>query len=748
VSILRRTGKFIAAGWYEKIACIFVGIIIMRCLTIFEGYWWEDTFRIVYGTLLAAIVIDVLLPVKRIVTKAILQLIGAVVITAAYVDMKWYFFDFTPQSTEEWFLLIKAHAVQLHPFIWISGAILLLHVLFGIWMHKRFHMFIFVGLAILLLAIVDSFTPIWLWDEVAWVVFIGLLWLVASHMRRLQDEHPDSWKELLEYPIQLVLPIIVIVSVLMLAGMNMPSVSPLLQDPYTMWKESKGERVTVFLGDKLPDTQSPLGTGNSSSGYSRNDDQLGGGFDYDYSTMMTVSTTQRSYWRGETKAFYTGEGWMVTGNERADDRLTKVPKGVPMSDGDLRPLAETTKVEHIVTMVREDAYPVLFAASPVSQVNWLDNPELGLPSHLLWNPLRWELRLNDAVDSEYYPTTYSVTSEVTVLDEEKLRLARSAGVFGSDSPYLQLPDTVTDRVRQLADEVTAEGTNDYDRAKLIEQYLKLNYSYNNKPDLSKLTGQSSDFVDQFLFELQEGYCDYFSTTMAVMARSLGLPARWVKGFAPGVLPASSFGGPPGEFGEEEMNPSGAGVYTVRNSDAHSWVEIYFEGYGWIGFEPTAGFSYPYRLPEGAAPVLPEIDNSPTTESPAEDGTQASNGGLFVWLASGLLLTGAAAALLFNRNKIVAAWRRYRHGSYTANDRIVLETNKLFRFCRKRGYYRDEHETLRESILRWSHANKRLRDDFRIILDGFERAKYGSAVASEEEADRFVVKARAIIEELK
>src|SRR5690606_31228497 len=78
------------------------------------------------------------------------------------------------------------------------------------------------------------------------------------------------------------------------------------------------------------------------------------------------------------------------------------------------------------------------------------------------------------------------------------------------------------------------GTNDYERALLLEQYLRMNYRYTNTPDNSLLSGQSDDFVDQFLFELQEGYCDYFSTAMVIMARTLGMPARWVKGFTAGI----------------------------------------------------------------------------------------------------------------------------------------------------------------------------------------------------------------------
>src|SRR5690606_12307588 len=82
--------------------------------------------------------------------------------------------------------------------------------------------------------------------------------------------------------------------------------------------------------------------------------------------------------------------------------------------------------------------------------------------------------------------------------------------------------------------ITSQANSDYERAKLLEEYLKQNYAYSNEPNIDRLTGQADDFVYQFLFELYEGYCDYFSTAMAVMAKSLDMPARWVKGFSPGV----------------------------------------------------------------------------------------------------------------------------------------------------------------------------------------------------------------------
>ncbi|WP_419872718.1 DUF4129 domain-containing transglutaminase family protein [Candidatus Pristimantibacillus sp. PTI5] len=746
---MKSIGLYFAKNWFDKLRFIFIAIILSNTITIFEDFWWEETFSIAYYTLFAAVAIDVLLPVRMKLLKLLLQAAASIVITSRLAQMDWLIA--APKRWEEWIWWLQVHAAQLNPFIWISLALLLLYILFGIWTATRIRMFGFVGVSILVLTIADSFTPIWLWDEVGMVVFLGLLWLVASHLARLQREHPSSWRELAEYPLQLILPIALVLTVLMTVGLNMPSMSPLLQDPYTIWKEAKGEQVQVFLGDKGTDTITPNKTGNASSGYSRNDDQLGGGFEFDYSPMMTVTTSHRSYWRGESKAVYTGVGWMDVDSATGGEVLVTVPKGEALTSLDPPPAAGTTKIDQIVTMIRKDVYPVLFAAAPLTSVNWMDEDTASLPSGLRWEASSGELRLlNWSMKNRKYPQTYSVTSSVPVIDEALLR-ETTAGwpdqeAASRNAYYLELPETLPDRVKQLAEEVTAEATNDYDKAKLLEAYLRLNFTYNNLPDETKLTGSSQDFVDQFLFELKEGYCDYFSTSMAVMARSLGLPARWVKGFAPGVLPISDYG-PPGGFTDENINPSGSGTYTVRNSDAHSWVEIYFDGFGWIPFEATAGFTFPYTLAEDQAEALPDVDTEESDVAAVSSTESSSNSKLWVWSSAVILFIAAAAWLFIRRDKLVFAWRKLRHGSYTSNDRIVIETQKLLRVCKKRGLEREEHETLREAVMRWSQSQKRLRDDFRAVLDRFEQAKYSPSMASSEEADRFVVKVRSLIDQL-
>jgi len=130
--------------------------------------------------------------------------------------------------------------------------------------------------------------------------------------------------------------------------------------------------------------------------------------------------------------------------------------------------------------------------------------------------------------------------------------------------YLQLPAHLDRRIPELARKISSGANNSYDQSLAIENYLRTNFGYT-----LNLTGKpGTDPLAHFLFESKAGHCEYFATAMAVMLRALGIPAREVNGFLPG-----------------EYN-SVAGDYIVRASDAHSWVEAYFPGNGWLTFDPT------------------------------------------------------------------------------------------------------------------------------------------------------------------
>jgi len=171
---------------------------------------------------------------------------------------------------------------------------------------------------------------------------------------------------------------------------------------------------------------------------------------------------------------------------------------------------------------------------------------------------------------------YSVVSSLSTADASMLRGAGRAYPGWVTSLYLQGAESVPARVRQLAMEIVV-GTGaqtPYDQAKAIEHWLRANITYN---EAIPAPPAGVDPVEWFLFTEREGYCNYYATAMVLMLRSQGIPARLSAGFAQGAW------------------DDARGAFLVRERDAHTWVEAYFPGYGWIEFEPTAD-ELPISLP--------------------------------------------------------------------------------------------------------------------------------------------------------
>ncbi len=158
---------------------------------------------------------------------------------------------------------------------------------------------------------------------------------------------------------------------------------------------------------------------------------------------------------------------------------------------------------------------------------------------------------------------YEAISFLPRATPERLRSAGNVYPEEIGEQYLQLPPE-DPRIAQLAREVTRAGTNAYDKASMLELFLRTKYGYTLElPDVPK-----EDPLAHFLFERRRGHCEYFASSMAVMLRTLGIPARVANGFLTG-----------------EYNDVG-NDYIVRARDAHSWVEVYFPGYDWYPFDPT------------------------------------------------------------------------------------------------------------------------------------------------------------------
>ena len=143
-------------------------------------------------------------------------------------------------------------------------------------------------------------------------------------------------------------------------------------------------------------------------------------------------------------------------------------------------------------------------------------------------------------------------------------LLRNDSVVSEDNSNLTLPP-ISKRTAALAESIVQDASTDYDKAARLERFLLANYPYELNVELLP---SGRDAVDFFLFEQQAGYCSHFATSMAVMARYVGLPARVAVGYLPGFIDPLT------------------GAHIVRVGDAHAWVEIQFQRHGWVAFDPT------------------------------------------------------------------------------------------------------------------------------------------------------------------
>jgi len=166
-------------------------------------------------------------------------------------------------------------------------------------------------------------------------------------------------------------------------------------------------------------------------------------------------------------------------------------------------------------------------------------------------------------DRERATNSYTGISDVSQPAPDGLRNSSADYDTEISRQYLQVPD-LDPRVKKLADDITANQSNSYDKALAVERYLSTNFEYT----LELPSERPKDPLAFFLLQRKKGHCEYFASALAVLLRAEGIPTRIVTGFRGG------------EFNDL------TGDYIIRARDAHSWVEVFFPGHGWVTFDPT------------------------------------------------------------------------------------------------------------------------------------------------------------------
>lgn len=717
--------SFLQWHWEDRLIWASLFVILTQWAHTLIPYWYEETISMTFSMLNLMLVIGLLIPVHPWIRIPF----GLIIVAYSVVDQLKAYDLWLPLAMEG-----KLGWLQVHPYIWLVGLIWITYELFMRFVRTSWHVTLLLVIQLLVFGILDSFTMDTLWDQVAWTMGASLLWLIGVHFRRMKARFPERWEIRPKYVLQIALSAILLLSLVITVGVSMPGLRPILMDPYTAFV-MKGER-TGPLGEL-----SGLGAANSGtsdqrlaeSGYSSDDTKLGDGFRLNYSPVMLVQTEQVGYWRAESKSIYQGDGWLdyegydnspyaiVEQNESLRDAFSRDSK------------VKTTLVKQTITMQHRGSYPALFGIGTIQKVEAVQS-ESNDP--LYWH--RYDSELASFGNRDAYPSSYTIVSEVPVYTPDQLRSSSRNKTYTRTlwEPYLQLPQDYSPKVAELAQQIVEGADNDYDRAKRIEEYLRTNYRYTTQPNTKRRA--SEDFVESFLFEVREGYCDYFSSSMAVMLRTLNVPTRWVKGFAPGTRNIQS-----SEWitGREALTlESSEGTYRVTNADAHSWVEVYLGDYGWIAFEPTPGFTMIEATDNQAEEVEPEQEKPAQEEQEIKE-TRAADEAMELpaWLgltAKLIVGTAVAAGFIFAFLKWYAVgfsfrWFRIWNRKLTIKERMILETELWLSYCRLKGMKKHPAETVREAAKRWSADKPELATSAAIIVECFEQAKYGrEAVTSD------------------
>ncbi|MFN3949417.1 DUF3488 and DUF4129 domain-containing transglutaminase family protein [Microbacterium sp.] len=320
--------------------------------------------------------------------------------------------------------------------------------------------------------------------------------------------------------------------------------------------------------------------------------------------VLTVRTTAATapYLRAVTLSRFDGAVWSPDSSD-----TVPVPADAPVfgpvgADGDVALADATTDV----TVLDLDS-PWLPVPYPASTVTGLDGDWLGMPQNRTI-----VTRAGSTRDQQY-----EVQASVPRPTLEQIR-SRPVGDPGLGADVTALPADVPAVIGDTAREVTAGTTSPYDALLALQTWFRssaFRYSLDAPVDAG-FDGAGLDAVAQFL-QVRSGYCVHYASAFAVMARSLGMPARIVVGYLPGSA--------------SRIAQQGGTEYTVTSSQLHAWPEVYFQGVGWVPFEPTNSLGVPTNFASGSTsggsttPTTPEEDAAAPEAQPSAAPSQADRG---------------------------------------------------------------------------------------------------------------------------
>ncbi|MGP4067006.1 transglutaminase TgpA family protein [Halobacillus sp. B29] len=574
------------------------------------------------------------------------------------------------------------------------------------WIVVANRMFVFVLLTLIYVTVIDTFT---VYDG-KWAII--RTFVLAMSALGVTSFHKEMDKESIglsgfKKGHLWVLPLLAIILISTVAAYASPKLSPQWPDPVPFIQSAAGGA-------------GPGGSGVVQKvGYGENDSRLGGSFIQDDTRVFTAMADGERYWRIESKDTYTGKGWEDT---LEDPVQTVSPDNIPFQT--FTDEVEVEEQQSLIELTSEADFQKLVYPYGVTSLD--SYPE----------DYRLQIHENTGEmdtlkgDSKAKLNRYVINYDFPSFEYDQLRESSTDDPEEIKENYLQLPDSLPGRVRNLASQIVEEADNRYDKAKAVESYFSSNgfeYSTTDVP----VPDENEDYVNQFLFESQIGYCDNFSTSMVVMLRSEGIPARWVKGFTAGERIDAT---------DTTYTDGLQNKYEITSGNAHSWVEVYFPDVGWVPFEPTKGFTNnadfytdietdesdsaasgsDTETPEdnmGNPQQMEEQEAASDSESVNIDSEQS-----YVWvyvLAAFLLL--ALLVLYVTRYKWISAFLIRRYRKKEDEETYEKAYQYLLKVLDHKGFKRKPEQTLRDYAFvvdRHFQSN-----DMRRLTNDYERVLY-------------------------
>ncbi|WP_088825331.1 DUF4129 domain-containing transglutaminase family protein [Listeria goaensis] len=574
-------------------------------------------------------------------------------------------------------------------------AIWLLNYITSFTLLKKQRIMSVLALTVAYIAVVNTFTEYAGQMALVRTVIIGFLLLHFALSKRLETPNRLSGLTDKKRPIFYHVALIALLGVFLGSALLFPQQKPVFNDPVPYIRESLGMNTTRTVG------------------YSEDDSELGGALKPDHSQVFQVWAEKEHYYRVETKRAYTGRGWATSNRTDVEN----------FKDAEAFPLALADKYQS-----KESTLDVQFD-------NANDYLVYTYGTHSFFNSKEVTFALSDSTEKVTPAAkirSYSMSVAEPVYDVKLMKAAKFNELSDQFlAAYTQLPTELPKRVGNLAEKVTKNADTTYDQVKAIENYLSFTGGFRYSTEDAKTTPQDADYVDQFLFETKVGYCDNFSTSMVVMLRTIGIPARFSKGFT---------------SGDEIRSENNKTLYSVKNNNAHSWPEVYFPGTGWVPFEPTATFQNPEEFIDSTeerqvtsdAPSSSEDTQKgaqeETTEQRknAEQGTDtgqtqtkkdttstektAINPRLIFWSIFGTTVLIALMIFIF-RKQIQLFWFKRA----IQKEKWTFETSylKLLHLLKNYGYIREPSETLS------AFAARTKLDGFQELTTTYENWLYGN-----------------------